>query len=101
MSAELVSEKTQVTTDEVDFFRDNGYLVKENLINAEERQELQEDILKIARGKYNIPSIEPLPDSLPDDEALQRLLCVHQPHYASETIKQFCAHPHIAAYPSL
>ena len=51
--AEIVSD------DQVKFFVDNGYLVVNNLIDSEELQELRDDLIDIALGKYPCKGLVP------------------------------------------
>ena len=86
-----------ITEHDVAHFRDQGFLAVPDLVSPHELAELKDDIVRIARGHYDTPAITPLPSSVSDDEALQRILCVHQPHFASEVIKRYTEHPAIAA----
>ncbi|MDA3959591.1 MAG: phytanoyl-CoA dioxygenase family protein [Planctomycetota bacterium] len=87
----------QVTDEQVAHYRDQGYLVIEGLIGPDEIADLRTDILKLARGGYPCPNLDPLPAGIDDDEALSRVLCLHQPHRISPVIRHFCEHPSIAA----
>ena len=78
------------------FFVEHGYVVVEKLLATEEIEALQADLIKLARGEYPCPSLQPLSDGISDTEALERILCIHQPHFVSDTIKQFTTHPKIA-----
>ena len=49
---------------QINFFVENGYLIVENLINAEEIKEMHVDTVKIARGDYACDSIKPADKSL-------------------------------------
>ena len=68
---------------QVAFFVDNGYLVLESLVTPEEVERLRQDTVHLARGGYPCENLAPLPATLTDDEALRRILCIHQPHYLS------------------
>jgi phytanoyl-CoA hydroxylase len=82
--------------DQVNFFVENGYLAVADMVNADEITELRADLVRIARGEYPCKSLDPVPAELDDEEALQRILCIHQPHYVSETIEKYVRHPQIS-----
>ena len=75
---------------------DRGYLAIERLVGPDEVAELAADLLKLARGGYPCPGLDALPQGICDDEALGRILCIHQPHRVSPVIRRYCAHPLIA-----
>ena len=83
------------TPEQIKFFVDNGYLIIPGLINKDELDELKADTVKIARGGYPCESIKQLPADLGDKEALERILCIHQPHYVSPVILKYVTHPKI------
>ncbi len=87
--AEIVSD------DQVKFFVDNGYLVVNNLIDSEELQELRDDLIDIARGKYPCKGLVPPKSDETDEDVLQRILCIHQPHFVSSLIKKYVLHSKI------
>lgn len=80
---------------EVDAFLDTGFHVAEKLISEQELDELKSDAVALARGKYPSKTFKPLPDDIPDSEALQNILCIHQPHYISPVIEKYVKHPQI------
>ena len=80
---------------QIDFFVENGYLVVENLINADEVKEMHKDTVKIARGEYACESIKPSDKNLSDNEVLENILCIHQPHFISPVMEKFAKHPQI------
>lgn len=83
------------TEQQVCFFVDNGYLVLPDLVTPEEIEELKQDTLKLARGGYPCESLKPLPAEMSDEEALQNILCIHQPHYISPVSEKYVRHPKI------
>lgn len=85
----IVSEK------ECQFFIENGYLVVPNLLSDKEIEEIRQDTVTLARGEYECDNMKPLPDSVTDEEAIGRILCIHQPHFVSETIEKYVKHPKI------
>ena len=78
------------------FYQENGYLVAPNLISQAEVERLWSDTADLARGKYACEGLETLPLEMSNDEALRRLLCIHQPHYVSPVMLEFVKHPGIA-----
>jgi len=82
-------------TAQVKSFVENGYIVLTDVVNAAELDELKRDTVAIARGKYPNENLKPLPDTLSDAEALQNILCIHQPHFLSPTILKYVKHPTI------
>ena len=86
---DIVSEK------ECQFFIENGYLVVPNLLSDDEIEELRQDTVTLARGEYECDNMKPLPTSVSDSDAIGRILCIHQPHFVSETIEKYVKHPKI------
>ena len=86
---DIVSEK------ECQFFIENGYLVVPNLLSDDEIAELRQDTVTLARGEYECDNMKPLPTSVSDSDAIGRILCIHQPHFVSETIEKYVKHPKI------
>src|SRR5689334_17350989 len=84
-----------LSADEVKFFVDNGYLVKDGLVTLDEVEEMRQDTVALARGKYPTESLKPLPATMSDREALQNILCIHQPHFVSPVMLKYVKHPKI------
>ena len=84
-----------VSDAEIQSFIENGYLVVPNLLSESEIEELRQDTTTLARGGYPCDSLKPLPESVTDDEAIGRILCIHQPHFVSEVIEKYVKHPKI------
>lgn len=79
-----------------EFYREQGFLVVEDCLNAAEIAQLRAETVAVCRGErgaYN-GITEPLPGES-DDEVLRRYLCIHFPHKISEVMRGFVAH---AAY---
>ncbi len=74
----------------------HGFLVVENLFGTEEVEELNADLIKLARGGYPCASLQPVSAQLSDDEAMRRILCIHMPHYLSPVIRRYTTHPAVA-----
>lgn len=85
------------TEEQVRFFVENGYLIVPDLSTAEEREELKADTVQLARGHYPCDNLKPLPDTLSDQEVLQNILCIHQPHFISPVMEKYVRHPKICA----
>lgn len=94
-TAERIDVPKIVSDKECQFFIDNGYLVVPNLLSKSEIDELRNDTVSLARGKYECDSLKPLSDNVSDNEAIGRILCIHQPHFISETIEKYVKHPKI------
>lgn len=86
---DIVSDK------ECQFFVENGYLVVPNLLSDNEIEELRKDTVRLARGGYETDNMKPLPESVTDEDAIGRILCIHQPHFVSDTIEKYVKHPKI------
>ena len=84
-----------VSDKECQFFIENGYLVVPNLLSESEIEEIRQDATTLARGGYECDSLKPLPESVTDQEAIGRILCIHQPHFVSDTIEKYVKHPKI------
>jgi ectoine hydroxylase-related dioxygenase (phytanoyl-CoA dioxygenase family) len=94
-SSESIKVPTVVGPEAVQSFIDDGYLVVSDLVTREEVEEMRADLLKLARGGYPCESLTPLPADVDDEEALFRILCIHQPHYLSPVMKKYVEHPKI------
>ena len=84
-----------VSEEQVRFFVENGYLIVPDLVSAEEVEEMRRDTVHLARGGYPCESLQPLPADMSDEEALQNILCIHQPHYISPVMEKYVRHPKI------
>lgn len=84
-----------LTDKQVRFYVDQGYLVVPDLLTSAEVEELRRDVVKISRGGYPCDSLKPVPDTLSDQEVLQNVLCIHQPHFISPIIEKYVKHPKV------
>jgi len=84
-----------VSEEQVQFFIDNGYLIVPDLLSLDEVEELRQDTVTLAKGGYPCDSLQPLPEEIADDEAVGRILCIHQPHFVSPIIEKYVKHPKI------
>ena len=92
---EVIEVPEVLAPEQVQSFVDDGYLAVPELVTPEEIAELKADTVHLARGGYECENIHPVPDTLSDDEVLQNILCVHQPHFISPVMESFCRHPKI------
>ncbi len=85
-----------ITQKEVDFFRDNGYLVVENALTPDEIEELRRDTVAICRGEYGrVRGIQRHSPDESDDDVIRNYLCIHFPHKLSPIMERYLAHPAI------
>jgi len=83
-----------ISAAEVEFYRENGYLVVENALSAEEIEELRRDTVAICRGAYGeVRGIQPHSSDESDDAVMRNYLCIHFPHKLSQTMEKYLAHP--------
>ena len=81
--------------EQIEFFKENGYLAVPDVMTTGEIEELRADVVKLARGGYPCENIEPLPKEMSDDEVLSNILCIHQAHFVSPVIEKYVRHPKI------
>ena len=86
-----------LTEAQVRSFVDDGYLVLPGLVSPEEVAALKVDLIALARGVYPCPSLQSAPSHLSDQQVLEGLLCIHQPHAVSPVIRRYVNHPRIVA----
>lgn len=82
-----------------------GFLVVSDLISKENVNCIRDEAVKFGRGIYDASTfaadgkppipLEALPESATDDEALERILAVHNPHWVSSQIHSFIDHKNI------
>ena len=83
------------TAAQVRSYADNGYLVMPDLITAAELDELRADLARLTRGHYPVANLPTVAPDASDDEALQQVLCIHQPHFFSPVLHAFVRHRRI------
>jgi phytanoyl-CoA hydroxylase len=93
LSSPWIDLPKPASQDQVKFFVDNGYLAMPGLIKPEELEELKADTLKVARGGYPCTNLMPVDAGLTDAQVLERILCIHQPHYLSPVMLKYVKHP--------
>ena len=84
-----------LSEEQIKFFVEEGYLIVEDLINKEELDELKQDVVNFAHGKYPSKNIEEFSKGKTKSEVLKEILCIHQTHYISEISKKYVEHPKI------
>lgn len=94
-TSERIDVPNIVSNEDCQFFIENGYLVVPGLLSDSEIEELRKDTVTLARGEYNCEGIDPVPDTLTDQQVIGRILCIHQPHFVSKTIEKYVKHPKI------
>ncbi|MDL5051073.1 phytanoyl-CoA dioxygenase family protein [Oscillatoria amoena NRMC-F 0135] len=82
-----------LSTEQIKFFVDEGYLIMPGVISPAELDELKKDTVKIARGEYPCENLKPIPENFTDQDALESILCIHQPHYISDVMRKYARHP--------
>ena len=91
-----VPARVAITAEDVDFYRENGYLVVENALLPAEIEELRAETTAICRGERgDIRGVTPADADESDDEVLRRYLCIHFPHKLSPVMARYLAHPAI------
>jgi ectoine hydroxylase-related dioxygenase (phytanoyl-CoA dioxygenase family) len=81
--------------EQVAFFVENGFLVLPGLISPQEIEELKRDTVALARGQYQCEGIKPMPAEYSDQQVLENILCIHQPHYVSPLMEKYVRHEKI------
>ncbi len=81
-----------LSEEQIQLFVNDGFLVIPSLVSSKELEELRNDTVAIAKGTYPCNTLKPLPDTLSDEQVLQNILCIHQPHYISPVIDRFIQH---------
>jgi ectoine hydroxylase-related dioxygenase (phytanoyl-CoA dioxygenase family) len=78
---------------DVEFYRQNGYLVAADLLSSGQVAELKRETVEIFRGHRG--HVEGLLDvaGLSDAEVLKRYVAIHFPHKMSEMIRSYLHHP--------
>ena len=75
-----------ITDQDVEFYHDQGYLIVPGLVSAADVEELRTDTLRICRGEYPHPNLEPMDPGMSDDDVLRSFLCIHHPHKISPVL---------------
>jgi phytanoyl-CoA hydroxylase len=82
------------TVEQVDFFRENGYLIVDSALTPTEVEELRAETTRICRGELgDIRGVSAADASETDADVLKRYLCIHFPHKISTLMAHYLAHP--------
>ena len=92
-SSPWIEREKLLSESDIESFRQNGYSIVSGLVSNHEIDEIIADAIKLARGGYPCEKLTPVAPELTDDQALRRILCIHQPHFISSVIQKYVAHP--------
>lgn len=82
----------QISPENIQFYRDFGYLLAPDLLSPAEIATLKSDAVKIFRGKYGTPEgMLAVDDAQADEEILKKYVAIHFPHKISPVIHGFLA----------
>ncbi len=56
------------------------------------RCSVKQEIVAIARGRYPSENLQPLADSVPDEQVLNNILAIHHPHLISPVVVKYVRH---------
>ena len=92
----LTPARVEIYDHQVDFFRENGYLVIEDALTPEEVAQLRQETVRICRGELGpVTGLPPVGPGDSDDQVIQRTLCIHFPHKLSPVMFDALAKPTI------
>lgn len=77
-------------------FVDDGFCWVPGLVGDAELAALRADLVTVARGGYPCPQLAPARAEASDQEVLEGILCIHQPHRISPVMHGFCTHAGIS-----
>ncbi|HXD76181.1 MAG TPA: phytanoyl-CoA dioxygenase family protein [Puia sp.] len=81
------------TRGNVEFYRDNGYLIAPALFSHAEISQLRKETAEIFRGKRGtLDGLLPVSEGLTDEEVLKQYVAVHFPHKISPVIREYLTH---------
>jgi phytanoyl-CoA hydroxylase len=87
-----------LSEDEVQSFVSEGFYVSHELLSNDEIEELKADAPKLIRGDYVDPSSPlDLEGDESDEDLLQQVLCMHQPHFFSPVVEKYVKHPKVCS----
>jgi len=88
--------RPKITKKQVDFYRENGYLVVTNALTPTELETLRTETARICRGEMgHVSGLPPVYPGDSDEDVMRRTICVHFPHKISEVMYDFLTHPTI------
>lgn len=92
MQHQFISNKA-ISPENIQFFKDNGYLIANSLFTSAEINELKADTAKIFRGEYgNVEGMLPVSKYDRDSDILKKYVAIHFPHKISPIIKNYLFH---------
>lgn len=95
MLTKLATERYHVSVEQVKAFSEDGFLKVEQLISAEEVNEINSHTDDILSGRKPVEGIEPPPPGMSHEEMLARHLRIHMLHYKDELHERYLLHPRI------
>jgi len=88
---------SRISDDDVEFYRENGYLIVPNALSPDEIESLRDETTAICQGDRG--EVGKLPEGAEHDteeDILKRVLCIHMIHKISPIMHEALAHPIIA-----
>jgi phytanoyl-CoA hydroxylase len=77
----------------IQYYKDNGYLVSKGLFSPAEIAELKNDTAKIFKGDYGtIEGLLPVAETETNEEVLKKYVAIHFPHKISPIIHSYLSH---------
>lgn len=81
-----------ISSENVAFYKDYGYLIAPDLVSHDEVEKLKKDTVKIFRGEYGtMEGLIPVAAEEKDADVLKQYVAIHFPHKISPLIKDFLA----------
>src|SRR3954467_7411254 len=85
-----------VTTENVTFYKDYGYLICPDMVSPGEIAELKKETVKIFRGERGvIDGMLPVAAGESDADVLKKYVAIHFPHKISNVLKTFLSQKNI------
>ncbi len=95
-NASQVIENGNVTSENVQFYQEYGYLIAPGLVLPDEIVALKKDTVKIFRGEYGtLEGMQPVQPGESDSDVLKKYLAIHFPHKISPVIRNFLSRERI------
>jgi phytanoyl-CoA hydroxylase len=91
MSIAPTTAPEQLTDEQVQRYRDDGFLILPDALSADEVAEINRDVVDLCRN----PALGGTTGDESDEELLRRYLCIHYPHKLSSTAMAALTHPRI------
>lgn len=74
------------------FYRESGYLVVEDALDAEALEQLKQETVALCRGERGtLAGAPPVDEGMDDDAAQGQVLCIHHPHKISSVVREYLA----------